>query len=101
MTLLFERHANGPPSGLTFRITQPYGPRVSYLRTHPSLRKGLNRIFTGYQSIFASQIPDNDVKYRKPKKTTDSFQILEHSHYLLVLMLQHDFVHIHPHPIVG
>jgi hypothetical protein len=32
--------------GLTFRITQPYGRRVLYLRTHPSLRKIINRIFT-------------------------------------------------------
>jgi len=37
------------PQGLTFRITQPHGLRVQYLRMHPSLRNELNRIFTGYQ----------------------------------------------------
>jgi hypothetical protein len=34
------------PQGLTFRITQPHGLRVQYLRMHPSLRKELNRIIS-------------------------------------------------------
>jgi hypothetical protein len=29
------------PQGLTFRITQPYGLRLSYLRMHPSLHKSI------------------------------------------------------------
>jgi len=42
MTSCFERHANGPPSGLTFRITQPFGLRRPYLGTISRLRKGLS-----------------------------------------------------------
>src|SRR5580704_9816101 len=55
------------PQGPTFRITQPYGLRVSYLRTHPSLRKGLNRIFPGYHGVFTSRLRDNEVKIRNRK----------------------------------
>jgi len=47
------------PQGLTFRITQPHGLRVSYLRMHPSLRNELNRIFTGYHGVFTSRLQDN------------------------------------------
>jgi len=55
----FERHANGPPSGLTFRITQPHGLRITHLLMPPGLNKGRNQIISGAHGILVESHCDS------------------------------------------
>ena len=45
--------------GLTFRITQPHGLRITYLLMPPGLHKGRNQIFSGAHGILVESHCDS------------------------------------------
>jgi hypothetical protein len=67
---------------------------------HSSLRKGLTEYLSDI-IVFSHHDHETMMSKYVIGKTIANFQFLGVSVILLVLILQHDFVYVHRHPIVG
>ena len=75
------------PQGLTFRITQPYGLRITYLLMPPGVHKGRNRIFSGAHRILVKSYC-NSLTLHDPRKASNLQFVTKEKYHFTIFLTQ-------------